>query len=129
MSSTEKKAIVLFGHGARDPQWAEPMKRLQSILTGQLPNVQVELAFLELMEPSLPDTVDCMVRGGVEHIQVVPIFFGRGGHLKNDFPVIMAELKQQHPNLHIEATSAVGQWDAVWHAIAAEIVGLPTAEK
>ncbi|WP_334118161.1 sirohydrochlorin chelatase [Limnobacter sp.] len=122
MSSTEKKAIVLFGHGARDPQWAEPMKRLQSILIGQLPHVQVELAFLELMAPSLPDTVDCMAHGGVQHIQVVPIFFGKGGHLKNDFPVIMAEMKQKHPALNIEATAAVGQWDAVWQAIATEII-------
>lgn len=122
MSSTEKKAVVLFGHGARDPQWAEPMKRLQSILIGQLPNVQVELAFLELMEPSLPDVVDCMAMGGIVNIQVVPIFFGKGGHLKNDFPVIMAEMKQKHPALNIEATTAVGQWDAVWQAIATEIV-------
>jgi len=98
------------------------MKRLQSILTGQLPHVQVELAFLELMAPSLPDTVDCMVQGGVQQIQVVPIFFGRGGHLKNDFPVIMAEMKARHPGLNIEATEAVGQWDAVWQAIATEIV-------
>lgn len=124
MSSTEKKAIVLFGHGARDPQWAEPMKRLQTILLEQLSGVQVELAFLELMSPSLPDVVDCMAMGGVQHIQVVPIFFGRGGHLKNDFPVIMAEMKQKHPALNIEATAAVGQWDAVWRAIAAEVVGL-----
>lgn len=122
MSSTGKKAIVLFGHGARDPQWAEPMKRLQSILTAQLPEVQIELAFLELMAPSLPDTVDCMALGGMQHIQVVPIFFGKGGHLKNDFPVIMAEMKQKHPGLNIEATAAVGQWDAVWQAIATEIV-------
>lgn len=122
MSSMQKKAVVLFGHGARDPQWAEPMKRLQSILIEQLPNVQVELAFLELMEPSLPSVVDCMALGGVEHVQVVPIFFGRGGHLKNDFPVIMAEMRQKHPKVNIEATAAVGQWDAVWQAIATEIV-------
>lgn len=122
MSSTENKAIVLFGHGARDPQWAEPMKRLQSILLEQVKGVQVELAFLELMEPGLPEVVDCMALGGVKHIQVVPIFFGRGGHLKNDFPVIMAELKTKHPELNIEATAAVGQWDAVWQAIATEIV-------
>ncbi len=122
MSRTGKKAIVLFGHGARDPQWAEPMKHLQSLLVAQLPGVQVELAFLELMAPSLPDTVDCMAQGGVKHIQVVPIFFGRGGHLKNDFPVIMAEMKARHPGLNIEATTAVGQWDAVWQAIATEIV-------
>mgnify|MGYP000111788289 CR=1 FL=1 len=122
MSSTGKKEVVLFGNGARDPQWAEPMTRLQSMLTTQLPNVLVELAFLELMAPSLPDTVDCMAQGGVEHIQVVPIFFGKGGHLKNDFPVIMAEMKAKHPGLNIEATTAVGQWDAVWQAIANEIV-------
>jgi len=122
MSSTGKKEVVLFGHGARDPQWAEPMTPLQSIVTTQLPNVLVELAFLELMAPSLPDTVDCMAQGGVEHIQVVPIFFGKGGHLKNDFPVIMAEMKAKHPGLNIEATTAVGQWDAVWQAIANEIV-------
>lgn len=122
MSSTRNKAIVLFGHGARDPQWAEPMKRLQSMLVEQLPEVQVELAFLELMAPSLQDTVECMAQGGVQHIQVVPIFFGKGGHLKNDFPVIMAEMKAKHPGLNIEATSAVGQWDAVWQAIATEIV-------
>lgn len=122
MSSTENKAIVLFGHGARDPQWAEPMKRLQSILLERVSGVQVELAFLELMEPGLPEVVDCMALGGVKHIQVVPIFFGRGGHLKNDFPVIMAELKTKHPELNIEATAAVGQWDAVWQAIATEIV-------
>ncbi|HEX4843538.1 MAG TPA: CbiX/SirB N-terminal domain-containing protein [Limnobacter sp.] len=117
-----KRAIVLFGHGARDPQWAEPMKRLQSILIAQLPQVQVELAFLELMAPSLPDTVACMALGGVSHIQVVPIFFGRGGHLKNDFPVLMTEMQQMYPAVSIEATTAVGQWDAVWQAIAAEIV-------
>lgn len=122
MSSIENKAIVLFGHGARDPQWAEPMKRLQSILLEQVNGVQVELAFLELMAPGLPEVVDCMALGGVKHVQIVPIFFGRGGHLKNDFPVIMAELRAKHPGLNIEATAAVGQWDTVWQAIAAEIV-------
>lgn len=121
MSSTAKKAIVLFGHGARDPQWAEPMKRLQSILVDRLPDHCVELAFLELMPPTLPDCVDCLVQGGVQQVQVVPIFFGRGGHLKNDFPVIMADLKARHPDLTVQATEAVGQWDAVWLAIAEEI--------
>lgn len=116
-----KKAVILFGHGARDPQWADPMRRLQSILMASLPGVEVELAFLELMEPSLPAVVDCMAEGGVESVQVVPIFFGRGGHLKNDFPVLMNELRAAHPALKIEATEAVGQWDAVWQAIAVEI--------
>jgi sirohydrochlorin cobaltochelatase len=31
-------------------------------------------------------------------------------------------MKARHPGLNIEATTAVGQWDAVWQAIATEIV-------
>lgn len=120
MPNTE--AIVLFGHGARDPQWAEPMKRLQGILNQALPHHTIELAFLELMAPSLPDCVDQLVGQGVQQVQVVPIFFGKGGHLKNDFPVLLDQLRQQHPALSLSASSAVGQWDAVWQAIAGEIV-------
>ncbi len=118
------KSIVLFGHGARDPQWAEPMKRLQAMLQSQLPDVEVELAFLELMPPTLGDCVDCMAAGGATEVQVVPIFFGKGGHLKNDFPVILAEIQAKHSGLNVHATPAVGQWDAVWAAIASEIVAL-----
>ena len=119
---TPSKAIVLFGHGARDPQWAEPMQRLQQILLASLQNLRVELAFLELMEPSLPAIVASLVGSGVSSIQVVPIFFGRGGHLKNDFPVLMQELKTAHPYIDISNTDAVGQWDTVWMAIAQEII-------
>lgn len=118
------KAVVLFGHGARDPQWAEPMKNLQSMLQRQMPGSTIELAFLELMEPSLPNCVDALVRSGVSAVQVVPIFFGKGGHLKNDFPVILQGMKTAHPDVEILATSAVGQWDAVWQAIAEEVVRL-----
>lgn len=120
MPNTE--AIVLFGHGARDPQWAEPMKRLQGLLQQALPSHVIELAFLELMAPSLPECVGQLVHQGVQQVQVVPIFFGKGGHLKNDFPALLEQLRKQYPSLSLEATSAVGQWDAVWQAIASEIV-------
>ena len=31
-------------------------------------------------------------------------------------------MKQKYPRVAIEASTAVGQWDAVWQAIATEIV-------
>ncbi|MCQ8896923.1 CbiX/SirB N-terminal domain-containing protein [Limnobacter humi] len=122
MTTNTNPAIVLFGHGARDPQWAEPMKHLQQMLRERCPGALVELAFLELMAPSLPDCVQQLAEHGATQIQIVPIFFGKGGHLKNDFPALLATLNQQHPALQITATAAVGQWDAVWLAIADEIM-------
>jgi sirohydrochlorin cobaltochelatase len=115
------QAIILFGHGARDPQWAEPMRRLEHMLKAQHPTVRVELAFLELMQPSLPDCVEGLVLNGIDSIQVVPIFFGQGGHLKNDFPLLMQQMQETYPNVRLTATQAVGQWDAVWNTIAIEI--------
>lgn len=122
-----QQAVVLFGHGARDPQWAEPMRGLKQRVEALMPTARVELAFLELMEPSLPQAVASLVEQGVDSLTVVPIFFGRGGHLKNDFPKIMDELKATHPNCSIAATTAVGQWDAVWAAMAEALVDELTA--
>ena len=47
------KAIVLFGHGARDVRWREPFDRLASLWKVQHADILVELAFLELMQPAL----------------------------------------------------------------------------
>ena len=39
------KAIILFGHGARDSRWREPFDRLAAMWQEQHPNTLVELAF------------------------------------------------------------------------------------
>lgn len=116
-----KKAVVLFGHGARDPQWAEPMKLLQAKLEARVSGgTTVTLAFLELMEPDLPTVVQQLAEADTKSITVIPIFFGRGGHLKKDFPLILADLRAKYPHMDIDASDAVGQWEAVWDAIAQE---------
>ena len=46
MKKPQRHAIVLFAHGSRDPQWAEPMQALQAA-------VQRGLA-LKLDTPHLP---------------------------------------------------------------------------
>ena len=40
------KAIILFGHGARDSRWREPFDRLAHLWRQQHPGTPVELAFL-----------------------------------------------------------------------------------
>lgn len=39
------KAIILFGHGARDPRWREPFDRLVELWFSRYPAVPVKLAF------------------------------------------------------------------------------------
>ena len=111
------KAIILFGHGARDARWREPFDRLASLWSTQHPDTAVELAFLEMMQPSLEQAVTSLSATGATEIVVVPVFFGQGGHLRNDFPVLLESCQKQFPNLHLSATPAVGEDLAVLQAI------------
>jgi sirohydrochlorin cobaltochelatase len=111
------KAIILFGHGARDARWREPFDRLAQLWCEQHQNTPVELAFLEMMQPSLEEAVNSLSTKGVTQITVVPVFFGQGGHLRNDFPVLLEACQKQFPNIKLSTTPAVGEDLAVLQAI------------
>ena len=111
------RAIILFGHGARDERWREPFDRLVSLWREQHQGVLVELAFLEMMQPSLNEAVSSLATAGATNITVVPVFFGQGGHLRNDFPVLLSECQKKHPTVSLSATPAVGEDLAVLQAI------------
>jgi len=111
------KAIILFGHGARDIRWREPFDRLATLWRSQHAGTPVELAFLEMMQPSLEDAVTSLSGLGATQITVVPVFFGQGGHLRNDFPVLLSACQEKFPQIVLSATPAVGEDLAVLQAI------------
>lgn len=111
------KGIILFGHGARDARWREPFDRLASLWRAQHPNIRVELAFLELMQPSLEEAITSHAGAGAIELVVVPVFFGQGGHLRNDFPVLLSACRKKFPAITLSATPAVGEDEAVLQAI------------
>jgi sirohydrochlorin cobaltochelatase len=114
----EKTALILFAHGARDPRWAAPFQRLQALVKEQMPQQEVELAFLELMEPRLPEAVNKLIAAGCSEVTIVPVFLGQGGHVLRDLPVIMQELQQAHPDVNFKLVEAVGENPAVLQAMA-----------
>ncbi|WP_322042857.1 CbiX/SirB N-terminal domain-containing protein [Paraburkholderia sp. J67] len=110
--------MILFGHGARDARWKEPFMRLAGKLTAARGNAgPVDLAFLELMEPSLPDAIAAQAAQGCTAITVVPVFFGQGGHIRRDLPALIAQCQAAHPNVKIDCATAVGEDDGVLDAI------------
>ena len=111
------KAIILFGHGARDSRWREPFDRLATLWRAQHAGISVELAFLEMMQPSLDEAVAVLSAQGATQITVVPVFFGQGGHLRNDFPVLLDSCREKFPQVILSATPAVGEDLAVLQAI------------
>jgi sirohydrochlorin cobaltochelatase len=123
MKTANKSAIVLFAHGARDPEWAQPFRKIKRALEAKRPDVTVELAFLEFMEPALDATVAKLARAGNRTITIAPLFMAQGGHLKNDLPKILDAIRAEHRGTEITLLPAIGDVDPVIDAIAQWLVG------
>ena len=118
MSAAPASAIILFAHGARDPTWAEPFRRIAARLGHKQSGLRVELAFLEIMQPDLTSSVAGLAGEGIRHITVIPLFLAQGGHLKQDLPRLLADIRSRHRTLQIDVTSAIGDSQDLTDAIA-----------
>jgi sirohydrochlorin cobaltochelatase len=121
-----KTALVLFAHGSRDPEWPSPLRRVRAAVLAGAPGLRVELAFLEFITPNLQDCVSSMVSEGFDRIVVVPMFIAQGGHLKNDLPMIVDELRVRFPTVVFEMPGPVGEAESVVQAMATHVLGLAT---
>ena len=126
-SIVNKRALVLFAHGARAASWAAPFERLRDLTQARMPDVPVSLAFLELMEPRLPEQVATLTADGVTHITVVPVFLGQGGHVLRDLPLMVDQLRIDYPQTTINVVEAAGENAAVLNALSDYCVSSLTA--
>src|SRR5689334_3792667 len=109
--------VILYAHGARDARWAEPFERLRDKVAARHPG-PVSLAFLEHGTPDLIAAAQRMAVEGVQRVRVVPMFFGRGGHLRQDFPRQLEAARAAVPALAFDVTEAAGESEAVLDALA-----------
>jgi len=119
------QAIILFAHGARDPAWARPFEAMANHLRHTSPH-RIDLAFLELMQPGLEEAVKIQVEAGCDHITVVPVFLGAGGHVRRDLPALIDTLRSRYPTITLRATCAVGESPEVMAALADAALRLAT---
>lgn len=114
---TSSQAIILFAHGARDPDWAAPFNIIKQQLQAARPQLQVELAFQDFMSPTLEQAAAQAVARGAKRAVLVPLFMAQGGHLKQDLPRLVAKIREQHPQLEFQVMSAIGDAPEILQAI------------
>jgi sirohydrochlorin cobaltochelatase len=112
-----RSALILFAHGSRDPRWADPFRAIQQKLTAKSPGTTIELAFLELMSPSLSEAVDRLAASGYTRMTIAPLFMGQGAHLRRDVGNVMAELRERHAALDLTVLPAAGEAEEVLDAV------------
>ena len=104
--AASRPAIILFAHGARDPRWAEPFLRVAERVRAAAPDLPLEVAYLEHLEPNLAAAARHLAQGGAKSIRVVPLFIGRGGHLRVEVPRLVAEVVAALPGSPVRLRGA-----------------------
>jgi len=114
---TSSQAIILFAHGARDPEWAAPFGIIQNQVQAARPDVHVELAFQDFMTPTLEAAAAQAAAHGARRVVVVPLFMAQGGHLKQDLPRMVGKIREQHAQLELQVMPAIGDAPEILQAI------------
>lgn len=109
-------AVILFAHGAREPEWAQPFESVRDRLRAT--GMSVELAFLEIMSPSLEEAAARLAEKGVETVVIVPLFLAQGAHLKRDLPAMVEKIRKRHAKTEFRITPALGDAPEIVAAIA-----------
>lgn len=110
------EALILFAHGARDPRWAEPLRRVADHLYRL--GCRVEIAFLEFLQPDLEACLETLIQEGAIKCVIVPMFFSSVGHVQRDLPERIALLQRRFPSIHLELAPAIGENEGVVTAMA-----------
>jgi len=110
-------ALIVFGHGSRDPLWAETLKALRERLCSALPGTEVELAYIEFLKPTLAECVDALWRRGCRDIAVLPAFIAEGAHLRQELPELVERARSGREGLSIQLFPAIGDLPEVQEGV------------
>ena len=116
------RGLVLFAHGARDPEWARPFEAIRDRVRAQRPEYPIALAYLEIMAPRLDEAIDAVVAEGASSITVFPLFMAQGGHLRHDLPRMLEPIRARHAHIPIGLEAAIGEVPELLEAIAGWIL-------
>jgi sirohydrochlorin cobaltochelatase len=111
-----RDGILLFAHGSREAGWAKPFESIARQLAGQF---LVELAYLEIMKPTLEEAVASLASKGAQRVRIVPLFLGAGGHVRADLPKLAQAARERHAGIEIVLEPAIGERQEVTDAVAA----------
>ncbi len=123
--STGNDGLLLFAHGARDPNWALPFEAVLRRVREQAPGLEAALSFLEFMTPTLVEAGRILADAGCRRVDIVPLFLGTGGHVRKDLPLLIDTLCQTHPQVTWTLRPSIGEAPGVIEAMATAALRLP----
>jgi sirohydrochlorin cobaltochelatase len=106
-TTSSEPALLIVGHGSRDPRGAEEFQELVSLVRARAP-MPVEGGFIELSRPPISECVNNLRERGAREVSAVPLMLLAAGHAKDDVPATLVREKLTHPDLDFHYGRALG---------------------
>mgnify|MGYP002737468793 CR=1 FL=1 len=113
--------LLIIAHGSRRQASNDEVRQLAARVDHQRDGAfdAVEVAFLELAEPEIPEGLARCVERGAREIVVFPYILAAGTHVVGDIPEAIDAFRAAHPGIPVHLTPHLGASDALPGAILA----------
>ncbi len=114
-------AVMICGHGSRDPDAIAEFDALVGRLRARLGEHPVGSGYLEFARPTIRAGLEALVADGAGRILAVPGMLFAAGHVKNDLPWEVNSFAAANPGLRVDYGRELGLTPRLLKAAAARI--------
>jgi precorrin-8X/cobalt-precorrin-8 methylmutase len=115
-----KECILLLGHGSpkKDANNLECVgKMLHGMLHAGCSEDCVKVAYLQFVEPGIPEAIRECVEQGAKKIILHPFFLSAGMHVTKDIPGMIEEARGRYPGVQFIYTEPLGVHEKLAHIV------------
>jgi sirohydrochlorin cobaltochelatase len=94
-------AVLICGHGSRDPEAVAEFATAAAGLKARLPDLPVATGHLEFVRPTIRDGLEELKATGARRILAVPGMLFAASHVKNDLPWEINSFRAENPELDL----------------------------
>ncbi|MFL6137694.1 MAG: sirohydrochlorin chelatase [Frankiaceae bacterium] len=110
-------ALVLAGHGTRDPAGQAVIAELVARVRALVPGIDVVAAHLDHQRPGIGEALAALVAGGTTRAAVVPLLLSAATHSKTDVASAVARARAELPRLSVSYGRPLGPHPALLNAV------------
>ena len=101
-------AILLIAHGSRRAVANADLVALAELVRARRPEEIVEIAYLELAEPTIPQGAARCVARRATHVRMSPFFLSAGTHIADDLTGFQTEFTAHYPGVQFQLCPPLG---------------------
>src|SRR6516162_8951661 len=94
-------AVLICGHGSRDPEAIAEFELLAAALRPRLPQFDFATGYLEFARPTVRDGLAELAARGARQILAIPCMLFAASHVKNDLPWEMNTFIADNPGIDV----------------------------